>query len=297
SISIYHPWAPQLAAVFEIPEGGVEATGVTADTNSVRPTAINLAESVPGIEVEDPVALALAEADSSDNSRVEGTSALLPSACNSSLASHGDDNAPQRSGSAFRERQTSTSQVPLSASQTQPSFSFYGSGSFPSVPYNTFAHQHGPSAFHPYATSFTHQHAQIVYQTPVINQSGSLGYHPNANSAAPQHIPTSFHQYPADTMMPQSLPAEQAAATREGLHPLLPFLAERASQRQEPGPGSMGSMEEAMEEENATEEVPKKKAHRGGKRRTARKHKLAERERGREDEGNPEAGPSSAASN
>ncbi|KAG8919637.1 hypothetical protein FRC01_001191 [Tulasnella sp. 417] len=296
SISIHHPWAPQLAAVLlEIPGGVVEATDVTADTNSVRPTPISLAESVPGIEVEDPVALALGEADSSDDYGVEGPPAPLPAASKSSLVYHSDDIGPPRP--PLQERQTSTSQVLLSAVPTLPSLPPSGSGSLPPIPYNTFAHQEGPSAYHRDTNSSTHQHATIIYQTPVPNQPGPLGYHPSANSAAAQHIPTSFHQYPADTMMPQSLPAEQAAVTRQGLHPLLPLLAERASQRQEPGPDSMGFMEEATEEENATEEVPKKKAHRGGKRRTARKHKLAEREQRREDEGNPGAGPSGTASN
>ncbi|KIO21385.1 hypothetical protein M407DRAFT_218271 [Tulasnella calospora MUT 4182] len=287
SISIYHPWAPQLAGIIlDIPGEVVEETDVIAATNSalevevitVPPTCsgpttsdptcvidtltipVNRVKSSPEMGLE---ALGLLEdlgdPDGSDNNRVKGTATLLYPALSLSIC-NGDDTTPPPSEPAFPQLEASHSQIHRT---TLPG------SSFPPYNYSTLAYQLGPTVYHPYTTSGAYQHIPAAYHsytTPLTYQPPPMVYNPYTTPVPYHHIPTVYHQRPTHMMMP-------ATGFWVG--------------------GSTGCTEEGVAEENALEETEKIKFRRGGRRNTARKHRLQERERRNQNEGNPGAGPSS----
>ncbi|KAG8965099.1 hypothetical protein FRC00_011020, partial [Tulasnella sp. 408] len=333
SISIYHPRAPELdGALVDIAEEIVEGLPVIASTDSevdaemdtlprtdpkpntpdfpsvidTAPTSVDHAESSTDIGPEAPLPLSLKDTDNAagfDSNRAQACSTLplpplapRPPALNPSLVWNGNNAASQPSAYAFREPTAPTSQVHPSPSGPPVGPSFQSTLVLPSFN-NTFAYQHGQQVYHPHTTFFAYQHGPNMYHlsgTSVGYQHTPMPYQPYATLAAYQHPPTAYHQNPNHMMMPQAPTVQQVAAVRQEVRPLLPLLAERASQRQDPGwaTGSTGFREEAMAEEALEpEEAAKKKFRRGGKRITARKHRWEELERQRRED--PDAGPSS----
>ncbi|KAG8965094.1 hypothetical protein FRC00_011015 [Tulasnella sp. 408] len=323
SISIYHPWAPQLAEVlFNLPGGLFEETSIAAAIDSAievevaaplrhtsRPSTPD-----PSPAIDTPTTSMISADDSLDMegeatgplledmgntdrysiTRCEATSTLLPPSLQSVAVCREGYSFPPSSQSAYSEPEVST------LSPTQPGSSFSSQASAPPSPSDsTGVYQHFPTVYHSYPALSTYHHAPMVYHpypygTPGMYQQTPMGYHPYTPPVAYQQFPTGYHQYPSNQMMWQPLTAEQEAPAREAMRPSLPLLAGRASQRNASGcwaPASTGFEEEAMEE-NEPEEAPKKKFRRGGKRKTARKLKWEELERQRRDEGGPEAGSS-----
>ncbi|KAG9042573.1 hypothetical protein FS837_010686 [Tulasnella sp. UAMH 9824] len=323
SISIYHPWAPQLPGVLLGFSGEVvEETGFAVATDSAielevaaplcqssRPNTPNPRPAVDapttsmtsvddGLDMEWEATGALLErmggADRFGNTKVEGTSTLLGPSLQSVPVSSQNYSSPRCSQSTYSESEVSTESTLL------PGSSFPSQTSaIPSLSYNAAGYQHFPTVYHSYPASSTYHHAPMVYHpspygTPVMYQQTPMGYQPYSPRVAYQQFPAVYHQYPSNQMLWQPLTAGQAAAAREAMRSSLPPSAEHASERNTAGlwaPDSTGFEAEAMEE-NEPEEVPKKKFRRGGKRKTARRLKWEEFERQRRDEGGPEAGAS-----
>ncbi|KAG8964353.1 hypothetical protein FRC00_002662 [Tulasnella sp. 408] len=335
SIPIYHPWEPELDGVLiDMAGETVEGIPVIASTNSevdvemdtpprpdskpntpdfpsvidTTPTSVDDAESSTDIGLEAPLPLSLKDTNNAagfDSSRVQASSTLplpplapRPPALNSSWVWNRSNAAAQPPAYAFPAPMASTYQVHPSPFGPPVGSSFQSPRVLPSFNNNTFVYQHGQQVCHPYTSSLAYQHGPNVYHlngTSPGYQHTPTPYHPYTTPTAYQHLPTAYHQNPNHIMVPQAPTVQQVAAVRQEVRPLLPLLAERASQRQGPGwaTGSTGFREEAMAEEGLElEEAAKKKFRRGGKRITARKHRWEELERQRREE-DPDGGASS----
>ncbi|KAG9021505.1 hypothetical protein FS837_007202, partial [Tulasnella sp. UAMH 9824] len=328
SVSMHDPWGQQLAGItLEIPEDIFEDYGATTSTLEVdvvpiRPCTSGLdtldltseidtpATQVTGIEsnpetaLEAPVPLSPLEGTGDAESlefgdnKVEAITSLAPPP---SFSVGGRDYTfPRPSRPTISTPEISPWQAHRSAPTYLPGSSFTSTRTLPSSSCNTVGDQHFPMAHRPYPTSAPYQYPPMVYLpypygTLLPYQQAPMVYHAYTTPAAHQHIPAMYHQHPARQMMPKPLTGEkEAAAARQETGPSShSWQTKHHNGARLLDLGSIGVGEEVLAEvDDEPVEAQEKRYRRGGKRNTARKHKLKELERQRRGEGGPEAGPS-----